>query len=207
MTPEDVVIIDQEGRTVEALIGRKPTGESMMHMAALDDDEHALVIIDQTKLPGHTELLHLKTRKEIWMAINTLAVRGAPAIGDAAAIGIYLAAREIETDDYDEFLRQFRAAKTYLDSSRPTAVNLSWALNRMEEVVLHAKGEPLQKIKHALHDEAVKIKEEDIWICSKIGEYGLTLVKKGDGLLTHCNAGQLATAKYGTDVSWTSARL
>ena len=68
----------------------------------------------------------------------------------------------------------------------------------MEQVVLQAKGKPLAEIKQLLHDEAVKIKDEDIWICSKIGEYGLTLVKKGDGLLTHCNAGQLATAKYGT---------
>lgn len=165
---------------------------------ALDDDEHALVIIDQTKLPGKTELLHLKTQKEIWVAINTLAVHGAPAIGDAAAIGIYLAAREIETEDYDTFLAEFCKAKDYLDSSRPTAVNLSWALKRMEKVVLENKGKSIAEIKQLLHDEAVKIKDEDIWICSKIGEYGLTLVKKGDGLLTHCNAGQLATAKYGT---------
>ena len=165
---------------------------------ALDDAENALVIIDQTKLPGRTELLHLKTQKEIWVAINTLQVRGAPAIGDAAAIGIYLAAREIATEDYDTFCREFARAKEYLDSSRPTAVNLSWALRRMEGVVQAARGKSVAEIKQLLHDEAVKIKEEDIWICQKLGEYGLTLVKPGDGLLTHCNAGQLATAKYGT---------
>jgi len=165
---------------------------------ALDDEENALVIIDQTKLPGRTELLHLKTQKEIWVAINTLQVRGAPAIGDAAAIGIYLAAREITAEDYDSFCQEFAKAKDYLDSSRPTAVNLSWALNRMEGVVKAAKGKTVAEIKQLLHDEAVKIKEEDIWICQKLGEYGLTLVKPGDGLLTHCNAGQLATAKYGT---------
>jgi len=165
---------------------------------ALDDAENALVIIDQTKLPDKTELLHLTTQEEIWAAIHELQVRGAPAIGDAAAIGIYLAAKAIHTQDYDTFYAEFVRAKNYLDSSRPTAVNLSWALQRMEAVVLAAKEKPVAEIKELLHKEAVKIKEEDIWICQKLGEYGLTLVKPGDGLLTHCNAGQLATAKYGT---------
>ena len=165
---------------------------------ALDDDNDALCIIDQTKLPGKAEILALKTQKEIWTAIHELQVRGAPAIGDAAAMGIYLAAKGIDTNDYDEFLAKFNEAKEYLASSRPTAVNLFWALKRMEQVVLDSKGESVDAIKAKLHDEAVSIKQEDIDICRRLGEYGLTLVKPGDGLLTHCNAGQLATAKYGT---------
>ena len=168
---------------------------------ALDEEEQALVILDQTQLPGKKVLLHLKTQPEIWMAIHELQVRGAPAIGDAAAIGIYLAAREIHTEDYDSFYRAFHKAKEYLDSSRPTAVNLSWALQRMEDVVKASRDRSVSEIKELLHREALAVKAEDIWICKKLGAYGLTLVKPGDGLLTHCNAGQLATAKYGTATS------
>jgi len=94
-----------------------------METLALDEEERALVIIDQTKLPNCAEYLHLKTQGEIWTAIHELQVRGAPAIGDAAAIGIYLAALEIDTDDYDEFARRFHTAADYLNSSRPTAGN------------------------------------------------------------------------------------
>jgi len=169
-----------------------------METLALDEEEHALVIIDQTKLPNKAEYLRLKTQGEIWTAIQTLQVRGAPAIGDAAAIGIYLAALEIDTDDYAEFSRRFHTAADYLNSSRPTAVNLSWALNRMENIVKSAEGKSVAEIRSLLRDEALRIKQEDIEICKKIGEHALTLVKPRDGLLTHCNAGQLATAKYGT---------
>lgn len=165
---------------------------------ALDEENNALVIIDQTKLPGKTEIISLTTQKEIWDAIYLLQVRGAPAIGDAAAIGIYLAAKDLKTDNYREFYTEFQKAKEYLDSARPTAVNLSWALKRMEKVVIDNKDKTIAEIKDLLRQEAIDIKEEDIWICQKIGEYGLSLVKPGDGLLTHCNAGQLATAKYGT---------
>ena len=168
---------------------------------ALDDAESALVIIDQTKLPGEIEMLHLKTQKEIWDAIYLLKVRGAPAIGVAAGYGIYLAAKEIETENYDVFLSQFQEAKAYLDSSRPTAVNLSWALKRMEKVVLDNKDKSVQEIKGLLHAECEAIKDEDVAMCRAIGEYGLSLIKDGDGILTHCNAGQLATSKYGTALS------
>lgn len=165
---------------------------------ALDDYRHALVIIDQTKLPSRIELLSLTSQEEIWDAIYLLKVRGAPAIGVAAAIGIYLAAREINASDFDTFYREFKKASDYLNSARPTAVNLSWALKRMEEVVLSHKTDPVSQIVRALHDEAVAIREGDISVCRSIGKYGLSLVKPGDGLLTHCNAGQLATVKYGT---------
>lgn len=165
---------------------------------ALDEENHALVIIDQTQLPYNTVILSLTNQEDIWSAIYLLQVRGAPAIGVAAAIGIYLAAREIEASDFEEFFRKFSKAKDYLDSARPTAVNLSWALKRMEGIVLDNKDKSVSEIVEELHKEAVKIREEDIWVCKTIGEYGLTLVNPGDGLLTHCNAGQLATVKYGT---------
>ncbi|MDR1547237.1 MAG: S-methyl-5-thioribose-1-phosphate isomerase [Hungatella sp.] len=165
---------------------------------ALDEENNALVIIDQTQLPYHTEILSLTKQEDIWNAIYLLQVRGAPAIGVAAAIGIYLAAREIKADGYDDFYAEFQKAKDYLDSARPTAVNLSWALKRMEQVVLKNKEKTVPEIVELLHKEAIEIREEDIWVCKMIGEYGLSLVKPGDGLLTHCNAGQLATVKYGT---------
>ncbi len=164
----------------------------------LDDEDGSIVIIDQTLLPGKTELIRLKTAQEIWDAIYFLKVRGAPAIGVTAAFGIYLLAKQIKTDDYDNFYKEFKKQKDYLNSSRPTAVNLSWALERMEGICLANKDKRVGQIKEALKTEAVAIKEEDIWVCKSIGEYGLSLVKPGDGILTHCNAGQLATSKYGT---------
>ena len=164
----------------------------------LDDENNAVVIIDQTKLPGKIEIISLHTAQEIWNAIYLLQVRGAPAIGVAAAYGIYVLAKRMDTEDYDTFYREFVRQNEYLDSSRPTAVNLSWALNRMQRVVEAHSGETVAQIKEALHRESVAIQEEDIWVCRMIGEHGLTLVKPGDGILTHCNAGQLATSKYGT---------
>ena len=164
----------------------------------LDDENNAVVIIDQTKLPGKIEIISLHTAQEIWNAIYLLQVRGAPAIGVAAAYGIYVLAKRMDTEDYDTFYREVVRQKEYLDSSRPTAVNLSWALNRMQRVVEAHSGETVAQIKEALHRESVAIQEEDIWVCRMIGEHGLTLVKPGDSILTHCNAGQLATSKYGT---------
>ena len=165
---------------------------------ALDEERGEVVILDQTKLPGRAELIRLKSAEEIGDAIYLPKVRGAPAIGVAAAFGIYILADAIGTEDYGTFLEQFRKQKEYLDSARPTAVNLSWALRRMEKVVEDNANLPVSRIKELLKREAVEIKEEDIRVCRAIGEYGLTLVKPGDGILTHCNAGQLATCKYGT---------
>lgn len=186
----------------------------------LDDNDSAVVIIDQTRLPGTTEIIKLHTAQEIWDAIYLLKVRGAPAIGVAAAFGIYVLAKSIVRDagfalsgetesgmpgademDFGGFYQEFKEQKDYLNSSRPTAVNLSWALNRMEAVCLKAGREEKKSVAEVLdvlHREAVEIKEEDIKVCKAIGEFGLGLVKPGDGILTHCNAGQLATCKYGT---------
>ena len=165
---------------------------------ALDDENSALVILDQTLLPAKAELISLHTGEEIWDAIYLLKVRGAPAIGVAAAFGIYLLAKQIESQDYDTFYQEFSRQKDYLNSARPTAVNLSWALNRMEQVCIANRELPVTEIKQKLKEESIAMKEEDIRVCKAIGEYGLTLVKPGDGILTHCNAGQLATCKYGT---------
>jgi len=178
----------------------------------LDNDDSAVVIIDQTRLPGTTEIIRLHTAQEIWEAIYLLKVRGAPAIGVAAAFGIYVLAKGIAGEmpnasdgstcsDFEVFYKKFKEQKEYLNSSRPTAVNLSWALNRMEAVCLKTGREEkksVQEVLEILHKEAVEIKEEDIRVCKAIGEFGLSLVKPGDGILTHCNAGQLATCKYGT---------
>ena len=180
---------------------------------ALDTDTDELVIIDQTLLPGKTELIRLKTAQEIWDAIYLLRVRGAPAIGVAAAMGIYILAKQIavengmldevaaaahSADIYKAFYAEFTKQKEYLNSARPTAVNLSWALERMDRLCQSMEGKPIPDILDALQKEALEIKAEDIRVCKAIGEYGLSLVKPGDGILTHCNAGQLATCKYGT---------
>lgn len=165
---------------------------------ALDEKENALVILDQTLLPGEVKTLSLKRQEDIREAIYMLRVRGAPAIGVAAAIGLYLAALEIDTDSADEFFGRLAAAKAYLAAARPTAVNLFWALDRMERAALACREKPVGEIKARLHDEAVRIREEDIETCRKIGENGLTLLRNGCGVLTHCNAGQLATTRYGT---------
>lgn len=181
----------------------------------LDDNDNSVIIIDQTRLPGKTELVKLHTAEEIWDAIYLLKVRGAPAIGVAAAFGMYVLAKEIAGSmkggeeggkvegaaAFEAFYTRFKEQQEYLNSSRPTAVNLSWALNRMEAVCLKAgreEGKSIWEVVRRLHEEAVEIKAEDVWVCKTIGEFGLTLVKPGDGILTHCNAGQLATSKYGT---------
>lgn len=168
---------------------------------ALDEKQDAVIIIDQTLLPGRTELIALRTAREIWDAIYLLKVRGAPAIGVAAAMGIYVLSKGIPAEDFEEFYEKFCEYKRYLDSARPTAVNLSWALRRMERRALQAgreEGRSVAEVREALRREALQIRDEDIQVCRRIGENGLKLVKPGDGILTHCNAGQLATIKYGT---------
>ena len=164
----------------------------------LSDDGKSVVIIDQTQLPNRTEYLTLSTGKDIWDAIYKLQVRGAPAIGICAGYGIYCLALQIETEDYDKFLEAFHEQKEYLNSSRPTAVNLSWALNRMEDVVKANADKPVKEILGLLEKECKAIHAEDIEMCRKISEYGLSLLHEGDGVLTHCNAGPLATSRYGT---------
>ncbi|MCL2473283.1 MAG: S-methyl-5-thioribose-1-phosphate isomerase, partial [Treponema sp.] len=157
-----------------------------------------LKIIDQTKLPRTVEFLYLSELEEIRDAIYLLKVRGAPAIGVAAAIGIYAMMYGIDAPGYAGFEASFEAARARLVSARPTAVNLSWALDRMAKVVRCNRDKLPEAVKVLLREEALKIRDEDVAACRKIGENGLTLIRDGDGILTHCNAGQLATVKYGT---------
>lgn len=164
----------------------------------LSADGTALDIIDQTLLPGRCERVLVSTPEEIWDAIYRLRVRGAPAIGVAAAYGLYLAARRIESADPQEFRRRCREAAAYLNSSRPTAVNLSWALSRMLDVLDGAPQAPTAELLDLLRSEADAIYEEDKRVCRQIGRNGLTLLRPGMGLLTHCNAGRLAAVRYGT---------
>ena len=168
---------------------------------ALDLDSDTvpvLKIIDQTKLPGKVEFLFLKELEEIRDAIYQLKVRGAPAIGIAAALGIYVVSYGIDVSGFAEFEAAFQVVRKRLASARPTAVNLFWALDRMAKVVGDNRDKSVGAVKNLLKEEALKIREEDIASCRKIGEYGLSLIKDGDGILTHCNAGRLAAVKYGT---------
>jgi len=164
----------------------------------MDESTDELIIIDQTRLPAETVFLHLSDAESIYEAIYTLRVRGAPAIGVAAAIGIYAVCKRLPDSDYETFAAEFSRIKAYLVSSRPTAVNLAWALNRMEHVVQTYNGTSVSELKSLLRKEALEIRDEDIRVCRAIGENGLTLIRDGDGILTHCNAGQLATTRYGT---------
>ena len=166
---------------------------------AMDGETGELVIIDQTRLPGETVLLRLSDPREIRDAIYRLQVRGAPAIGVAAAIGIYAACRALPEDDRAAFDAEFFRIRELLAAARPTAVNLAWALDRMARIVEN-NGE-VTEIKALLRREALAIRDEDIRVCRAIGENGLTLLSDGDGILTHCNAGQLATVRYGTALS------
>ena len=165
----------------------------------LDDLNDALVIIDQTKLPNEEVFLELKTTEEIADAILRLCVRGAPAIGVAAACGAYLAAKSALREKAQDFFSTVRERFTLLAASRPTARNLFWALERMEAVL--AENPDPQKAVCALKEEAKKIINEDIDSCTAIGEYGSTLLKDNMSILTHCNAGRLAAVRYGTALS------
>ena len=155
-------------------------------------------LIDQTLLPTELKFVYCEDIKSIWHAIKTLMVRGAPAIGVAGAMGVVLGIKDIHAKNADEFLRDLNHVTTYLGSSRPTAVNLFWGLARMERVAHENKDKSVQEIKEALLQEALKIQNEDKVICRKIGENGVGIIKDGDGILTHCNAGGLATSDYGT---------
>lgn len=164
----------------------------------LDDENSTLIILDQTLLPNEKVFLHLSTMEDVWEAIYHLKVRGAPAIGIAAAYGAYLGVKASKEEDFDAFAAEFEKVKAYLASARPTAVNLFWALNRMEERLRKEAQKSVKDIKQALKDEAERIREEDEQVCLSIGEHALSLLEPGWGLLTHCNAGTIATAKYGT---------
>lgn len=167
----------------------------------LDEDASGVVILDQTRLPGKEVYITLSSAEEVWDAIYKLKVRGAPAIGIAAAYGIYICSKQIVAVSFDEFYKEFIRIKTYLASSRPTAVNLVAALDRMDKVVIAHQAASIPDILQLLHAESEAIRTEDAAACRKIGENCLSLLRPGMGILTHCNAGHLAVSEYGTALS------
>lgn len=209
-----------------------------MENIRFNEDRSKVVIIDQTALPNELVLLELDRKEECFDAIRTLKVRGAPAIGIFAAYAMAALSSQWADLSYPEFLQQYKETSDYLNSARPTAVNLSWALKRMLKVAAddtvsdgkaaggpalgekpkdpvsgekskdpssgekpkehREKGPRVREIIERLGDEAEAIRQEDIDMCTKIAAYGLSLLKDGEGILTHCNAGPLATSKYGT---------
>ncbi|EPY2306931.1 S-methyl-5-thioribose-1-phosphate isomerase [Clostridium sporogenes] len=166
-----------------------------------EDKRDKLILLDQTILPNKIEYIEYDTVEGVYDSIKDMIVRGAPAIGVTAAYGLYFAAKVAPEDNFENFFKYLKEKSHYLDSSRPTAVNLSWALKVMESKALENKDKDVKEIKGILREEAKRIHEEDIEICRTIGENLITLLKDGVGILTHCNAGQLATSKYGTATS------
>lgn len=163
-----------------------------------DEKKDELILLDQTKLPNEIEYINYNSVEGVYASIKNMIVRGAPAIGVTAGYGMYFAAKKATENSFEDFYLEIKKGGNYLNSSRPTAVNLSWAVNRMLKKAKESKGMSIKDIKIALRNEAKTIHEEDIEICKAIGENLLTLLKDGMGILTHCNAGQLATSKYGT---------
>jgi methylthioribose-1-phosphate isomerase len=156
----------------------------------------SVVFIDQTKLPNKLVYVRCKDYKEVADVIRKLVVRGAPAIGVSAAFGLVLAAQQSNAKTLTELMTDLDNAFKVLHTTRPTAVNLFWALERVMAKGMQAKT--VQEAKRAVLDEALKMAEEDVETNRKIGGHGLKLFKDGDMVLTHCNAGSLATVAYGT---------
>lgn len=161
-------------------------------------DKNCLKIIDQTQLPARLRYLSIRHIDELWCAIRTLQVRGAPAIGIAAAFGVYLGVRHSHAKSFKTLCQQLKKATAYLATARPTAVNLAWALNRMTRTAKNHASEPVAAVKKHLLREAIAMIDEDHKVCKTLGDFGASLLKDNGTVLTHCNAGGLATAGYGT---------
>jgi len=160
--------------------------------------KNGVKLIDQTRLPFKAEILEFRDYKKLARAISEMKLRGAPAIGVTTALGIALGLNYSKASSYKELSQELeRIIKTF-QGTRPTAVNLFWACRRMREKFRQSRGKNLKEIKKILIQEAKRIVQEDIDCCRRIGKYGTSLIKKGNSILTHCNAGALATAGYGT---------
>jgi methylthioribose-1-phosphate isomerase len=157
-----------------------------------------LRLIDQTLLPGQLAFVDCDRVETVWEAIQALRVRGAPAIGIAAAYGVYLGVRQANVTDETAFFDRLDEVISYLGSSRPTAVNLYWALQRVREAAAAQQGPSVSDLQDGLLEEARRMHAEDRQICRTIGHVGADLLPDGSGVLTHCNAGGLATSEYGT---------
>ena len=164
----------------------------------LDEEKDLLMYIDQTKLPAKLEICSCNDIFDLFNIIKRLSIRGAPAIGVGAAIGLYAAVNRFEDVTEDGFLYSLYKSAEIVKSSRPTAVNLAWAVDRMVRCADSARGLGVPAIKQLLKKEALDIYNEDIATCKMIGYHGEKLIKDGDSILTHCNAGALAAVRYGT---------
>jgi len=169
-----------------------------MSFRTIEWRDDTVIMIDQTRLPGEEVYNTYTDFKSVADAIRGMIIRGAPAIGVAAAMGVALGAREIIADTHDSFFRQLENVCDVLARTRPTAVNLFWGIERMKRVAEQNRGKNLDRIREILKKEAIKIEQEDLTICRNIGKWGATLIPEGATVLTHCNAGGLATAGYGT---------
>ena len=161
-----------------------------------------LNMIDQTLLPTEMKRIDCKNVQSVWDAIKRLSVRGAPAIGIAAAYGVVIGLQDVVEDSKANYLKRLETTADHLAKSRPTAVNLFWALDRMRDAAKSADDSFSNRQLHDfLLDEAKSIHEDDRTMCHAIGKFGAELISDGSGVLTHCNAGGLATAEYGTALS------
>lgn len=163
--------------------------------------DDCLKIIDQTFLPNREVYVDLTSVGQVWEAIQKLRVRGAPAIGIAAAYGLYLGIKDLPDSGFIFFIEECKRVSDYLNSSRPTAVNLSWALNRIIITLSSQQEKPIEELKRIALKTAKTIHNEDKQLCKTIGEVGSELIPNNAHVLTHCNTGGLATAQYGTAFS------
>jgi len=169
-----------------------------MNFTTIDWKDNKVILIDQTRLPTEEVYLKISDYRELAEAIKQLKVRGAPAIGIAGAFGVCLGARKINTDNYEKFKQKLKIIIDELAVTRPTAVNLFWALERMTAIIENGKNKNLEEIKKLLLKEALAILEKDKTVCRNMSENGASLLKNGDTVLTHCNTGALATGGMGT---------
>ena len=164
----------------------------------LDRASNRLLIVDQTRFSNEKVVLELQTLDEMVVAIQTLQVRGAPAIGVAAALGLSVLAGESRETDAEQFKAEFLENADAIERARPTAVNLAWAVGQMREVLQENPNAPVPVLKELLYQKAQALHDADVAVCRAIGENGAPLLKTCKRVLTHCNAGRLATVKYGT---------
>lgn len=165
-----------------------------MPVATIEWKKNKVKIVDQALLPTKLKYIYCSSLKSIWNIIKKMNIRGAPALGVAAAYGVYFGIKNSNKNLFKDLEKSIK----YLATSRPTARNLFWALERMKKKAYRHKNEPIDKIKKLLLEEANKILEEDKSICRRIGHFGNAIIKNNDTILTHCNAGALATADFGT---------
>lgn len=176
---------------------RRRLGDLPLTLQWIGDEDGALRLLDQTRLPGEVVMIDCRDIETVWEAIRALRVRGAPAIGVAAAYGMYLGVRPARNASHAEFDRRLAETARHLCDARPTAVNLEWAVRRVGEAIGDSTTPPAERARRAL-EVAHELAAEDADVCRRIGEVGAPLVPEGGGVLTHCNAGALATAGRGT---------